>query len=76
MSPEASEPLCQLNVPSLLLRVSESRKHPWRRFPGDSSLGVEVPHGLARFFEFAKNLSQNLGSVADRVAIFDSDRIS
>ena len=69
-SPEASGPFCQFVVPGLPFGVSQSRQHPGRRFPGDFTLGVEVPHGLSRLLETTKNLRQKRGAGAFRGAIF------
>jgi hypothetical protein len=70
MSPEASGPIFHI-VDGLLLGVGQSRKHPRRRFPGDFALFVQVPHGVTRFFEFSKNLGDQLGSGAACGVIFD-----
>jgi hypothetical protein len=71
VSPEASGPIVQFIVQRLLLGVGQPRKHPWRSFPGNFALFVDVPHRVTRFFEFPKNLGDQLGSGAAWAVIFD-----
>jgi hypothetical protein len=69
MSPEALDPIRDI-VPGLLFRIGQSRKHPRGRFPSNFAFGVETPHGVTGFFEFPKNLGQELGFGASWLMIF------
>jgi hypothetical protein len=69
-SPEASEPIRQV-VPGLALGVGQPGQHSGRRLPGNSAVGVQVPHGFAHFFESAKDLGEHVGFPAAEMLIFD-----
>jgi hypothetical protein len=51
------------HIDGLLLGVGQSRNHSWGRFPGNSAVSLQVPHGVSRCLEFPKNLGDQLGSL-------------
>jgi hypothetical protein len=40
----------------LTFRVGQPVEHLWRCFPGEFSVGAEVPHRIARLFELGEDL--------------------
>jgi hypothetical protein len=43
-----------------LFLVSQSREHARRCFPGDLTVRIEVPHGIARFLKFKEDFGKQL----------------
>ena len=62
-SPEASGLVRQI-VDGLLFGIGQPRQHPRCAFPGNPAVGIQVPHGVTRFFKFPTNLGKKLGSGA------------
>jgi hypothetical protein len=40
----------------LAFGISQPIEHPWCRFPANSSIGPQVPHGVSGFLEFMQDL--------------------